>query len=289
MTTLAGQFDTRGSRDGPIDQASFYQPGHAIVDATGTIYVTDQTSLRRIAATGAVTTLATGFWSPSGVALDGVGGFLVADSGYSRICRVTAAGVVTTFAGTKGTRGSTDGVGENALFGEPTGLVVDAAGVVYVADAGNYRIRKITPDGTVTTLAGSSYGFADGTGSAAQFAYPLSHLTLDGAGGLYVADGSRIRHVTQAGVVTTVAGSTIAGSQDGAALVAQFSSVRGLAMVGAGLLIADTSTFRRLENGQVTTIAGRAAQRGRIDGTAGSCTAGLANQVVHQRWRLIDC
>ena len=96
----------------------------------------------------------------------------MADSGYSRIRRVTAAGVVTTVAGTKGTRGSIDGVGENALFGELTGLVVDAAGVVYIADAGNYRIPQ-----DHAGRNGYNTGRAVPTGSRTAPATLLSSLT----------------------------------------------------------------------------------------------------------------
>ena len=100
-------------------------------------------------------------------------------------------GVVTTLAGMQGQSGWVDAVGQAARFYQPTGLVVDSNGVVFVADRFNLRIRRITADGTVSTLAGSTFGFSDGTGAGAQFTYSLGNLALDGAGGLFVADGPR--------------------------------------------------------------------------------------------------
>jgi hypothetical protein len=123
-----------------------------------------------------------------------------------------------------------------------------------VTDVNNARIRRIAPDGAVTTLAGSTYGFADGAGGSAQFTYSLGQLIADGSGGAYVVDGIRVRHVTAAGVVTTVAGRTTAGSADGPVATATFESINGLAAAGSALLIGDAGTVRKLEAGQVTTM-----------------------------------
>ena len=117
------------------------------------------------------------------MAVDGSGSVYIADSDNNTIRKITPAGVVSTFAGSAGNRGSADGSGGVARFSGPNGVAVDGSGNVYVADGGNRTIRKITPAGFVSTLAGSAgnSGYTDGTGSAAQFAYP-SGLAVDGSG-----------------------------------------------------------------------------------------------------------
>jgi hypothetical protein len=123
------------------------------------------------------------------VAVDGAGNVYVADVQNHTIRKITPAGVVTTLAGRAGQRGSADGTGSAARFFYPSGVAVDGAGNVYVADLYNHTIRKITPAGVVTTLAGSAgqRSSEDGTGSAARFHYP-SGVAVDGAGNVYVAD-----------------------------------------------------------------------------------------------------
>src|SRR5205814_1507614 len=137
------------------------------------------------------------------------GNAYVADALNNTIRKVTAAGLVTTLAGLAGTIGTADGTGSAARFYNPTAVAVDISGTIYVADTDNHTIRKVTPAGVVTTLAGLAGGFgtADGTGSAAQFKYPYG-VAADNAGNVYVADAlnNTIRKVTPAGVVTTLAG-----------------------------------------------------------------------------------
>ena len=128
------------------------------------------------------------FSCPYGVAVDGAGNVFVADAYNSTIRKITSAGVVTTLAGTAGSSGSADGTGAAARFSSPYGVAVDGAGYVFVADTWNSIIRKITPAGVVTTLAGvGSSGSADGTGAAARFSYPVG-VAVDGAGNVFVAD-----------------------------------------------------------------------------------------------------
>src|SRR5262249_13888429 len=112
------------------------------------------------------------FFNPSGVAVDGDGNIYVADSGNNTIRKITAGGIVTTLAWLAGTCCFVDGTGSGARFSSPRGVAVDSAGTVYVADANNSRIRKITPAGVVTTLAGGTFGTLDGTGTGAQFNSP---------------------------------------------------------------------------------------------------------------------
>jgi hypothetical protein len=149
------------------------------------------------------------FRVPSGIAADGSDKLFVGDDYNYTIRKITPAGVVTTFAGTAGLSGNADGTGAAARFFYPTGVAVDGWGNLFVADNFNDTIRKITPAGVVTTLAGTagSLGSADGTGAAAKFNYPHA-VAVDGAGNVLVADNGNnaIRKITPSGVVTTIVG-----------------------------------------------------------------------------------
>jgi hypothetical protein len=247
------------------------------VDGSGNTYVADQVNnrIRKITAAGVVTTLAgsgtagfadgTGaaakFNKPFGVAVDGAGTVYVADQVNHRIRKVTPAGVVTTLAGS-GAQNFADGTGTAAQFSNPAGVAVDGAGTVYVADGSNNRIRKITPAGVVTTLAGSgTAGSANGTGTAAQFNYPAG-VALDGSGTVYVGDynSHRIRKITPAGVVTTLAGSGTAGFADATGTAAQFNGPAAVAVDGAGNVYVGDELNHRIRKvtpaGVVTTLAG---------------------------------
>src|SRR5690606_18590713 len=161
---------------------------------------------------------------------------------------------VSTFAGS-GETGFADGVGTAAEFFGPHGIAIDATGNLYVADLGNHVIRKITPDGTVTTLAGSGIaGFADGVGTAAQFSGPQG-IAVDAAGNIYVADQAtqRIRKITPAGVVSTLAGSGVhvpfagvaGGFADGDGATAKFHLPKGVAVDASGnVFVADNVNHR---------------------------------------------
>ncbi len=180
--------------------------------------------------------------------------------------------VVEVLAG-DGRLGSADGAAVNARFSDPFGIAVGPDGAVFVADAGeSQRIRQVSIDGMVTTVAGSTAGFADGTGAAARFETP-SGIALGADGALYVADtgNNAIRRVTAAGVVSTVAGGRGAGYRDGIVLDAQFNGPVGVAVDPSGrIIVADTynDRIRAIERGgSVTTIAG-SGQQGLIDGPA---------------------
>src|SRR5947209_203745 len=178
------------------------------------------------------------FYVPSGVATDSSGNVYVADLLNSTIRKITPAGVVTTLAGLAGVTGSADGTGGAARFYRPTGVATDSSGNVYVADQYNHTIRKITPAGVVTTLAGlaGSYGSADGTGSAARFNGP-NGVATDSSGNVYVADtyNNTIRKITPAGVVTTLAGLAVSvGSADGTGSAARFNDPSGVATDSSG-------------------------------------------------------
>ncbi|HTW74975.1 MAG TPA: hypothetical protein VMD56_08680 [Steroidobacteraceae bacterium] len=230
VTTLAGS-GVQGDADGTGSAASFSYPESVALDSAGNVYVADygNNQIRKITPAGMVTTLAgsgvkgdtdgTGsaasFNGPEGVAVDSAGNVYVADDGNNEIRKVTPAGLVTTLAGL-GAQGDADGTGKAASFNGPEGVAVDSAGNVYVADYGNNEIRKITPAGVVTTLAGSgAQGDADGTGRAASFDGPEG-VAVDSAGNVYVGDefNDRIREVSPAGVVTTLAGAGAQGDAD---------------------------------------------------------------------------
>jgi uncharacterized repeat protein (TIGR01451 family) len=298
VTTFAGSATTDGggigSSDGSGRTARFYYPNGVSVSGT-TVYVADtyNSTIRKTTSNGVVTTFAgtagvagsadgTGnaaqFHYPHGVAADKAGNFYVADSSNSTIRKITSAGVVTTLAGTAGVIGSADGTGSAAQFYYPFAVAVDGNGNVYVADTNNYTVRKITPAGVVTTLAGlaGNHDYRDGTGSNAGFGN-LFGIAADSTGNVYVADNtySTIRKITAAGVVTTLAGAPgISGSADGTGSAAQFYSPRGIAVDSAkNLYVTDQNnlTIRKITaTGVVTTLGGVAGSYGIADGTGRS-------------------
>lgn len=196
------------------------------------------------------------FAVPHGIAVDMSGNIYVADNNNQRIRKITPSGTVTTFAGS--TLGNTNGTGANAQFNYPEGVAGDATGNIYVVDSENHSIQKITPGGVVSTLAGSTAGFADGQGIAAQFNFPIG-VAVDTEGNVYVADTEnyKIRKITPAGVVTTLAGS-IQGFAEGTGASAQFSFPTGIAIDASGnLYVTDTYKIRKITAaGTVSTFAG---------------------------------
>lgn len=178
--------------------------------------------------------------------------------------------------GSPGSGGYADGAGRYALFNQPWGIAVDSAGNIYVADNANNCIRKITPDGTTTTFAGSGRaGFADGKGKDASFSFPAG-LALDRAGNLYVADwvNSRVRKITPDGVVSTLAGTGVSGFTDGPVATATFGAPLSVAVDSAGNVFVTDYDYENLReittDGQVTTVSfpGSAQFPGFISSTA---------------------
>ena len=200
VSTLAGG-DVPGHQDATGTAAAFYKPHGVAVDSSGILYVAGAYDhrIRKITSAGVVTTIAgtatpgfadtdadgnpvvAQFDFPHGVAVDSSGILYVADSRNHRIRKITSEGVVTTLAGgvdTSGNGGYLDATGTNARFDFPSGVAVDSSGNLYVADTTNHRIRKITSEGVVTTLAGSgTYGHHDATGTAAQFKLSRIHIS----------------------------------------------------------------------------------------------------------------
>lgn len=301
VTTFAGSADSWGSSDGIGSDARFTIPFGISVDPTGNVYVSDgNNTIRKITPAAVVTTVAgvagEGGWSngpgndarfhaPWSIAANGMGTIYVADSYNSTIRAISTTGVVTTLAGIAESRGSDDGTGSGARFNRPTGVTVDDNGTIYVSDSSNNTIRKITPMGVVTTLAGTPHtitrdpvtneyrgNFADGRGTAARFNAPLG-LTVDGNGNLYVADNLNhlIRRITPSGAVTTLAGEAgVYGSNDGAGQEARFFQPADVVVDKAGTVyVADgrNYTIRRISpSGVVTTLAGSALHQGSVDG-----------------------
>jgi len=247
VTTFSG--GTYGYLDGAANVARFIAPQGIAIDSTGVLYVTDYNRIRKIAPDGSVTTLAgrgdytfmdgTGteasFNNPYGLTVDMSGNVYVADYGNHRIRKITPSGVVTTLAGS-GVAGELDGTGSAAQIGYPTDVAIDHnTGNLYIVDE-SQKIRKITPAGVVSTFAGSTWGYADGTGTAAKFWTPQS-LVMDLWGNIYVSDTSnnRIRKVTAGGIVTTLAGSS-SGYLDGIGTAARIKSPYGITVSPTGIL-----------------------------------------------------
>ena len=197
---------------------------------------------------------------PAGITAIGTTLF-VADNHCIR--KITPDGAVTTFAGSPKRIGNKDGSGNEASFEHPEGIVA-IRDVLYVADMLNRRIRKITPDGVVTTFAGFEWGYDDGVGIAAKFTLPTGIAAIGDT--LYVTDGHRIRKITPGGVVTTLAGSE-QGNQDGFGAEAKLNYPCGITAIGDTLYVSDTDNNRICKitsDGAVTTIAG--SEKGNADG-----------------------
>ena len=281
ISTLAGAgFVFAGYLDGTGTGAQFNAPYGVAADASGNVYIADSSNyvIRKITSGGVVTTLAghaglpgtldgtgTGaqFGAIRGIALDGSGNLYVTDYTYGTVRKVViASGAVTTF------------VPASAGLSQPVGIAVDpTSGNIYVADAGNYVIRKVASGGSVSIFAGSAghSGGTDGSGSGAQFSYPTG-VAVDSGGNVYVADyqGNTVRKITSAGSVTTFAGVFgNPGVVDGPVSGAVLDHPYGVAIDSAGdIFMTDSANLiREISGSTVSTLAGQQSQPGALNGT----------------------
>jgi serine/threonine-protein kinase len=245
-----------GSDDGTGSAVTFGNPTAVALSSNGDLYVGDNKLIRKVTPAGEVSTYAS---IPSGaingIAIDADGNIFVS-SFNDEIFKIAASdpSLATVFAGSS----------IPATFRNPMGMAIDQSGNLYVADRDNHAIRKISPIGIVTTVAGTGVaGHADGSTGTATFNHPAG-VTVDASGNLYVADSDNelIRKIsTASGVVTTVAGSAlISGNDDGIGAAARFDTPQGLTMDKDGnIIVADTGnhSIRKVTPlGVVTTLAG---------------------------------
>ena len=274
VSTVAGTGAT-GSTDGPALSAAIDSPLGLVMASNGTLYIVCEFThnLRALSPNGIVTTVAGNasssglvdgqglnakFKNPAGIAIGLDGSSYISDSVNNRIRKVSTSGVVSTYAGSSN---FADGQLLAARFNSPRGAVIAPNGTIYVTDSTNQLIRSVSPTGVVSTLAGSTQGYADGQGTAAQFNFP-SEMAISPNGTVFVADTSnhRIRAISPSGYVSTVAGTGANGFVDGPALNASFNQPYGLALSPNGTLyVSETSGYRIRAispNGIVSTVAG---------------------------------
>jgi sugar lactone lactonase YvrE len=301
VTTLAGSGNADFA-DGTGTAASFKYPSGIAVDTNGMIYIADRDNnrIRKMTPQGEVTTLAgsgfprffdgapgsyAAFNLPIGIAIDRNGNIIVADYDNNAIRRVEPNGMLTTIAG-QATADYLDGTGTNAKFKNPYDVAVDSNNNIYVAETERHRIRKITPEGVVTTFAGSGTGaFADGTGTGASFYQPYG-LAVDSNNNVFVADflNRRIRKITPEGVVTTFAGGRIDTYTDGTGTGASIAYISCITIdSNDNIFFADNSntsgTAIRMATpqGVVITIAGSVlSEGGYVDGIGSNAKFNLA-------------
>ena len=267
------------------------KPTGVAVDPSGNIYIADfpNHTIRQVMTDGTMREFAgtrgdsgnrnglgtaARFSNPADVAIGPDNALYVADCDNHAIRKITPGRVVSTFAGQVGQGGHADGPATSAKFKFPTGLAVDPAGNVYVADIGNHVVRKITPDGMVSTLAGvpGEFGNNDGPGTSARF-NQVHGVGADRFGNVYAADfgNHTVRKITSDGMVTTLAGQAgNPGSNDGPGTEARFCAPYSVTADAAGnVYVADTSnhTIRKIAvDGMVSTVAGLAGNVGNADG-----------------------
>ncbi|MCH8266466.1 MAG: hypothetical protein IH846_03000, partial [Acidobacteria bacterium] len=313
IDTVAGTgIEDFSGDEGPATSATLNQAFGVAVDGSGNLYIADtgNNRIRRVALDGTITTVAgsggTGRLAgalsgdggpatsarlnlPSGVAVDAGGSLYIADTVNQRVRKVSSTGTITTLAGNNLFKFSGDGgPATSASLNFPTSAALDALGNLYIADLGNHRVRKVTPGGTITTVAGSGPpgAFSGDGGSATSASLNLpSGVAVDAAGNLFIADliNERVRKVSANGIITTVAGNGGFGfsGDGGQATDAELARPADVAVNAAGdLYIADTDNnrVRKVSSGGIiTTVAGNGVHTGSIDGEGGDPTDDLGD------------
>lgn len=304
VTTIAGQAEVIGNTDGQgLSQALFNNPHGIAIDGRGRLYIADRWNhkVRMMdTQTGLVTTLAgTGqigadngpgnvarFYEPWGITCDEDGTVYVADTKNYLIRKIDTLGNVTTIAGS-GSFGVQDGTALTARFAEPSGIVLGPDGNLYICDHIGHTIRKLTPGGFVTTIAGQAFvdGDTDGPGAIARFYRPFD-IDIDLDGNIIVADewNHKIRKVTPTGFTSTIAGSGLLGSDNGAADQARFNYPWDVAVDSTGALYVMDGynyTLRKIENDTVSTYCGTTRNTGAQDGFGDQASFSGATALVY--------
>lgn len=291
ITSIAGRRPGFDGDNGPAAEALLSYPSKAILGPNGDVYIADAANnrIRAISPSGVITTFAgagaAGFGGDNGaaatarlsfpgdIAVSSNGDVFIADTNNMRVRRITPRGIITTVAGTGiyGFQGD-DGAATSAALAGPRGIALDESGNLYIADTLNHRIRKVSAEGVITTIAGGNAAGFSGEGTAAQLArlnLPTA-VAVDRRGNVYVADSGnhRIRRISAAGVITTVAGGGINGfrGDGGPASVALLNAPQSLALdVEENLYVADTGNhrIRKIDpRGVIATVAGSDAAAG---------------------------
>jgi uncharacterized protein (TIGR03437 family) len=297
ITTIAGLSPTASAENNiAATSATLLGPYGVAIDGAGAIYISDTTDqrIKKVSTSGILTTFAGNgvfgsspnggpaliIGNPRGLAFDRTGNLYVSSGDGYLIRRITPNGTINTVAG--GGTGSDGGAAVGAQLQAPTGVVVDTAGNIYIADTGNERVRRVDTTGKISTIAGTgepAYAGDNGPATAAKLFGPRQ-LALDRNGNLFIADAgnNRIRKITPAGTITTVAGSGATGlaGDGGPATAAQLNVGGGLAVDAAGnLYITTGSKIRRVDatTGVISTIAGTGVQG--FSGDGGLATAAM--------------